>query len=123
MNSNTSFRIKFLYSFSSMDKTQLFRKIFLLPFLIFPFFLSLSCSGKDDTKKTDITTSTNDTLKTYTNPLSNIKNIGDPYILKANNMYYMYATSSDMGFKVWESSNMIDWTEKGLALNKNDVSN
>lgn len=104
-----------------MDKTQLFRKIFLPIFLIIPFFISLSCSGKNDMSKQPV--STNDTLRTYTNPLSNITNIGDPYILKANNMYYMYATSSDMGFKVWQSSNLIDWAEKGLALNKNDASN
>jgi GH43 family beta-xylosidase len=65
----------------------------------------------------------NDTLKTYTNPLGGITNIGDPYILKYNKQYYMYATSSPNGFKVWQSDNMIDWTLKGLALDKNNPSN
>ena len=65
----------------------------------------------------------NDTLKTYTNPLSGITGIGDPYILKFGKLYYMYATSSPNGFKVWQSDNMIDWTLKGLALDKNNPAN
>jgi GH43 family beta-xylosidase len=65
----------------------------------------------------------NDTLRTYTNPLGNITNIGDPYILKYDNKYYMYATSSPDGFKVWESDNLIDWQVKGLALDKNNSGN
>ena len=56
-------------------------------------------------------------------PLGNITKIGDPYILKTNNMYYMYATSSGKGFKVWESPNMVDWTAKGLVLDKDNPSN
>jgi len=65
----------------------------------------------------------NDTIRTYTNPLSNITNIGDPYILKYNNEYYMYATSSRDGFKVWQSDNLIDWQVKGLVLDKNNPAN
>jgi GH43 family beta-xylosidase len=64
-----------------------------------------------------------DTIKTYTNPLGGITNIGDPYILKFNKQYYMYATSSPNGFKVWQSDNLIDWTLKGLALDKNNPAN
>lgn len=64
-----------------------------------------------------------DTVRTYTNPLGGIKNIGDPYILKYKNEYYMYATSSPDGFKVWESNNLIDWQEKGLALDKKNSEN
>lgn len=64
-----------------------------------------------------------DTLYTYTNPVGNITQIGDPYVLQYGGKYYMYATSSGSGFKVWESSNMVDWTQKGLALDKNNLSN
>jgi GH43 family beta-xylosidase len=64
-----------------------------------------------------------DTIRTYTNPLSSITNIGDPYILKSGSSYYMYCTSSPNGFKVWQSDNMIDWKEKGLALDKNLAGN
>lgn len=57
---------------------------------------------------------------TYTNPVGGMTNIGDPYVLKAGDKYYMYATSAPTtGFKVWESSNLVDWNEKGLAYDSN----
>ena len=59
-----------------------------------------------------------DTCYTYTNPVGGITNIGDPYVLHYEGKYYMYATSSPVGFKVWESSNLVDWDEKGFALTK-----
>jgi len=80
------------------------------------FFLTVS-------GKTNHFVSGSDTIKTYTNPLSGITGIGDPYILKFGKQYYMYVTSSPNGFKVWQSENMIDWTVKGLALDKNDPAN
>lgn len=67
--------------------------------------------------------SENDTVRTYTNPLGNITNIGDPYILKYSNKYYMYATTSPNGFKVWQSDNLIDWQAKGLAFDNNHAGN
>ena len=54
---------------------------------------------------------------TYTNPVGEIARIGDPYALKYGNMYYLYGTSPPRhGFKVWESGNLVDWTDKGLAF-------
>ena len=53
----------------------------------------------------------------FSNPLD-IKYIGDPYILKANDMYYCYATSAHNGFKVWESSDLVNWTDLGLAYRR-----
>jgi GH43 family beta-xylosidase len=48
---------------------------------------------------------------------SSVSNIGDPYILRASDgMYYMYATSSRFGFKVWSSADLINWNEEGLAF-------
>lgn len=64
-----------------------------------------------------------DTSCTYKNPLSNITNIGDPFVLHHDGKYFMYATSSSEGFRVWESENMVSWQEKGLALNRNSVGN
>lgn len=64
-----------------------------------------------------------DTLYSYSNPLSEITGIGDPYVLHHGEKYYMYATSSPQGFQVWESENMIDWNLKGMALNRNSEGN
>lgn len=52
----------------------------------------------------------------YQNPIGEMTDIGDPYVLKDGNKYYMYATSEpELGFKVWESDNLVDWEEVGLA--------
>lgn len=57
----------------------------------------------------------------FTNPVGNITNIGDPFVLKVKNTYYMYATSDpNNGFKVWQSPNLVDWCEKGYAYHKQD---
>lgn len=54
----------------------------------------------------------------YTNPVGGMTNIGDPFVLKTGNSYFMYATSApDVGFRVWKSDNLVDWEEKGLAYN------
>jgi beta-xylosidase len=53
---------------------------------------------------------------TYKNPVGGMTDIGDPFVLKDGDTYYMYATSeASIGFKVWQSSNLVDWEEKGLA--------
>ena len=54
---------------------------------------------------------------TYTNPVGGIVPIGDPFALKHGDTYYLYGTSPPRhGFKVWESANLVDWKDKGLAL-------
>lgn len=56
---------------------------------------------------------------TYTNPVGNIKDIGDPYVIKYQDQYYLYATSAPgLGFKVWQSDNLVDWQLKALALDR-----
>jgi len=53
---------------------------------------------------------------TYQNPIGDMTNIGDPFILKDEGTYYMYATSNpSIGFTVWTSKNLVDWEEHGLA--------
>ena len=57
-------------------------------------------------------------LKTlvYTNPVGGMNYIGDPFVLKSDGKYYMYATSEpNFGYKVWQSPNLVDWEEKGMA--------
>jgi hypothetical protein len=43
--------------------------------------------------------------------------IGDPYILKYNGTYYLYASTRDTetGVKVWSSRNITDWKYEGLC--------
>lgn len=60
----------------------------------------------------------------YINPVGGVDSIGDPYILKTNGMYYLYATSAGgSGFRVWTSLDMVNWTDRlryNLALDKAD---
>jgi GH43 family beta-xylosidase len=79
--------------------------------------------GKENTQKLLLNGSEVDTCFTYTNPVGKITNIGDPYVLQYGGQYYLYATSSSIGFKVWESPNLVDWEPKGLALNSYDSGN
>lgn len=52
----------------------------------------------------------------YQNPIGEMTNIGDPFILKDGEKYYMYATSAPTyGFMVWESNNLVDWEEAGVV--------
>lgn len=60
----------------------------------------------------------------YQNPIGEMTDIGDPFVLKDRDQYYMYATSKpDFGFMVWKSDNLVDWEEVGLAydhINSNE---
>lgn len=52
---------------------------------------------------------------------TNVTNIGDPFIVSADNAYYMYATCSDAeGFRVWKSEDLKEWKNLGVCL---DLSN
>jgi GH43 family beta-xylosidase len=56
--------------------------------------------------------------KQYTNPVSNITGIGDPFVIAHDGIYYMYCTSSRQGFYVWTSEDLVNWEKRGLALAK-----
>jgi beta-xylosidase len=72
------------------------------------FDLLLSCSKP---------TSSLPPQKTYTNPVGDISGIGDPFVLKHENTYYMYCTTNgEEGFRVWQSKNLVDWTDQSLAF-------
>jgi len=52
--------------------------------------------------------------------------MGDPYILNYESMYYLYGTTSDDGFQVFESDDLINWSravgsKNGFALHEDDV--
>jgi len=58
-------------------------------------------------------------FKTYKNPIG-ISDIGDPFILKTKNKeckgrYFLYATSSPIGFKVWSTDDLVNWNDEGLC--------
>lgn len=56
--------------------------------------------------------------QTYQNPLP-IKNIGDPFILRApDGRYYCYATSAPDGFKAWISPDLVNWQEVGYIYRR-----
>jgi beta-xylosidase len=59
---------------------------------------------------------------TYSNPVSDTVFAADPYVLFADGVYYLYATSAGDGFKYWTSSNLSEWKEEGYAFRKTDHS-
>ncbi len=61
-------------------------------------------------------------IRSYTNPLE-IKGIGDPYILRSGDgVYYCYATSWELGFKAWRSTDLVSWEEAGPVYTMNERS-
>jgi beta-xylosidase len=57
---------------------------------------------------------------TYMNPVGGMTNIGDPFVLKDGDRYYMYATSAPLiGFRAWQSDNLVDWENRGLVYDSN----
>ncbi|MDR0636171.1 MAG: glycoside hydrolase family 43 protein [Treponema sp.] len=52
----------------------------------------------------------------YSNPLG-VQNAADPFVLKTDDGYYCYATSSSRGFLAWRSTNLVDWEAIGIVFN------
>ena len=48
--------------------------------------------------------------------ITDITNIGDPQIVLYEDKYYCYATSFQQGFFVWESDDLINWSEPTLCF-------
>ncbi|MBA5728433.1 family 43 glycosylhydrolase [Aerococcaceae bacterium INB8] len=62
--------------------------------------------------------------ESYQNPVGEMSNIGDPFVLKTNDEYYMYATSEpNFGFRVWRSNDLVDWVDAGVALDHRTFEN
>lgn len=59
---------------------------------------------------------------TYKNPLP-IRNIGDPFVLRARDgTYYCYATSAPDGFKAWLSTDLVNWSDTGYVYRRSQGS-
>ena len=59
---------------------------------------------------------------TYTNSV--LGSCADPDVLYHDGVYYMYATNTqnaNQGFKVYSSTDLVNWTDRGMALSKDDV--
>lgn len=48
--------------------------------------------------------------------ITDITKIGDPQIILYKGRYYCYATSSDEGFMVWQSDDLVNWSEPTLCF-------
>lgn len=51
---------------------------------------------------------------------TNVTGIGDPFVIRQPEGYYMYATSSTEGFKVFFSADLKSWDDLGLCYRKDD---
>lgn len=56
-------------------------------------------------------------VENYQNPAP-VTDIGDPSILYAEGAYWMYATSSNIGFMVWKSDDLVSWEKQELAYRR-----
>jgi GH43 family beta-xylosidase len=61
-------------------------------------------------------------ISTYQNPMP-IKNIGDPFVLRAlDGTYYCYATSAPDGFRAWSSDDLVHWMDIGYVHKRDEDS-
>ncbi len=52
---------------------------------------------------------------------TNVKGIGDPFVVNDGKQYYMYATSFEVeGFRVWRSQDLKNWECLGVCLDLQD---
>jgi beta-xylosidase len=51
---------------------------------------------------------------TYVNPLP--INVADPFVIRDHDLYWLYGTSARDGFLCWSSPDLVNWTERGHAL-------
>ncbi len=59
--------------------------------------------------------------RTYTNPVGGGLLMGDPFVLRNGDRYYLFGTTDPgAGFRVYESENLVDWEEKGFAYHASD---
>lgn len=70
-----------------------------LPFVILAMYLCLSNTASADQ---------------FANPLDVL--IADPHVLKDGDTYYLYGTSEMNGFKVWSSTDLVNWHYQGVAF-------
>jgi beta-xylosidase len=59
-------------------------------------------------------------VREYANPLDVM--LADPHVVKHEDTYYLYATSTGTGFYVWWSQDLVHWRKHGLALQRTEES-
>ncbi len=60
--------------------------------------------------------------QTYTNPV--VLHGADPGVIKHNGVYYLYCTNTqdyDSGFKVFTSTDLVNWTDRGWSAKAADI--
>jgi len=58
---------------------------------------------------------------TYTNPVGGEIRMGDPFVVRYGETYYLTGTTdSGRGFRMWTSRNLVDWTPVGFVYEKTD---
>ncbi len=70
---------------------------------ILMFVMAGVCSGAQ----------TAQTGRTYINPVGGAIRMGDPFVMRYGDRYYLYGTTAGDGFKCWRSSNLVDWSAAG----------
>jgi beta-xylosidase len=59
---------------------------------------------------------------TYENPVGGSIRMGDPFVLRTGNSYYLYGTTAGDGFKCWRSEDLVNWEPLGYAYRRNGQS-
>ena len=54
--------------------------------------------------------------KTYRNPLLPDREMADPFVLRADGKYYLYATTDAKGYEVFVSDDLVHWQRKARAF-------
>ena len=73
-------------------------------------FLALGAAGAADPP---------DQGGTYTNPVGEGLEMGDPFVVRYGQTYYLTGTTdSRSGFRLWSSTNLVDWTPRGFAYRR-----
>ena len=53
-------------------------------------------------------------MNTYCNPIQKQGDFADPFVLRCNGRYYLYATNPDI--RCWSSENLVDWRPEGAVI-------
>ena len=60
---------------------------------------------------------------TYSNPVGGDISMGDPFVRRYGDTYYLTGTTAvGQGFRMWTSNDLVDWTPVGFAYRRTDQS-
>ena len=55
-------------------------------------------------------------IRTYRNPLLPEREMADPFVLRVDGKYYLYATTDTKGYEVFVSDDLVNWERKARAF-------